>query len=132
MRPELNVRNKVLALERRKKQLDALIVFIKTHPLTATEGILRPLNNRPGLYFPDYAIIRPLWVKGRPTLRLEEYPENWFEFLREGSGPFDLKLQVVCADVSRLSDKKVFGLLDKVHRQLVPEDYEDEDEPGGY
>jgi hypothetical protein len=73
MRPELNVKKKVLALERRKKQVDALIAFIKTHPLTAAEGRLFGVAHRTALLFEGYALIRPIWVEGKPALRLEKY-----------------------------------------------------------
>ncbi len=129
MRPEANVqknvKKKVLALEHRKAQFEALIVFIKTHPLTAAEGRLAGLANRTGLLF-DYALIRPLWGKGKPVLRLEKYSEDWFE-LHPDDDPLDSPERTVCEDVSKLSDRKVLRLLDKVHRELVPEDYEDED-----
>ncbi|HWW16058.1 MAG TPA: hypothetical protein VN310_15460 [Candidatus Dormibacteraeota bacterium] len=128
MRPEQNVKKKVLALERRRAQVDALIDFVKSHPLTAYESTLLPLNSRPGLYFEDFAIIRPLWSKGRVVLRLEKHAENWLEIHPEDWDPFDFRQRTVCEDVSRMTDKKVLRLLDKVHCELIPEDYEDEEE----
>jgi hypothetical protein len=128
MRPELNVKKKVQSLERRKAQFNALIEFIKTHPLTACEGTLLPLAHRTGLIFDDYAIIRPMWEGKRPTLRLEKYSENWYEIHPEDSDPFDFSSRTVRDDVSKLSDKKVVALLNDVHRELIPEDFEEEEE----
>src|ERR1700676_5229732 len=128
MRPELNVKKKVQALERRKAQFHALIKFIKTHPLSACEGTLLPLAHRTGLIFDDYAIIRPMWKCSRPTLRLEKYSENWYEIHPDDFDPFDFRNRTVRDDVSKLSDKKVLALLHEVHRELIPEDFDEEEE----
>jgi hypothetical protein len=118
----------VAALERRKVQIDALIKFIKTHPLTACEGALLPLAHRTGLIFHDYAVLRPMWKGSKPTLRLEKYLENWHELHPDDYDPFDFRARTVCDDVSSMSDKRVLALLNEVHRELIPEDFEDEEE----
>jgi hypothetical protein len=56
MKPELSVKKKVLALERRKQQLDSLIAFIKSHPHATNGTRLIPLWHRTGLLFDDYAL----------------------------------------------------------------------------
>jgi hypothetical protein len=128
MRPELNIKKKVQALERRRSQFDALVEFIKTHPKTACECTLLPLAHRTGLLFDGYAIIRPMWKGNKPTLRLEKYLENWYELHPDDFDPFDFRARTVFEDVSKMSDKKVLDVLDKVHRELLPEDFEDEEE----
>jgi hypothetical protein len=120
-----NVRNKLRALEGRKAELDALIAFIKTHPLTASDANLIPLNNRPGLYIYDTAVIRPLRVNGKVVLRLEKRIEGWME--REEfmyHDPFDTSRLTVCEDVSKFSDRKLQKMLDALHRKLHPDEYE--------
>jgi hypothetical protein len=42
--------------------IDALIEFIRTHPLSVDGSRLIPLANRIGLRY-DFAVIRPLWAK---------------------------------------------------------------------
>lgn len=123
---EANVTKKVRALERRRAQLEALIKFIKTHPRTASEAYLRPLNNRPGLYFYDLAIIRPLSIKDRVILRLEKYTEDW-QVREPGFDPFDFSKRTVCQDVSKMSDRKLGKILDQLHEELYPEEYEELD-----
>lgn len=119
MRPEANAKKKILALQRRKAQLSAFIAFIKTHPLTAAEGTLVALPNRTGLRF-DYALIRPVWVRGKPALRLEKYSDD-SDVLPPIEDPLDFASRTVAEDVSKLSDKQLLRLLDKVHRELMPE-----------
>jgi len=128
MRPELNIRKKVTALERRKAQLDALIDFIKTHPLTASESRLFGFAHKTGLLFEDYAVIRPIWKDNKPALRLERHSEAWFELYPEDDDPQEPGTHSVCDDVTGLSDTEVLGLLEKLHRELVPEDFEGEDD----
>ena len=123
MRPELNVKKKVQALERRKEELDALIAFVKNHPLTACECTLRPLNNRPGLYFADYAIIRPVHDGSKARLRLEKYAENWYA-LHPEDDRFDFTRRTVIKDVSEMPDAALLEMLDEVHQEMIPEDYE--------
>jgi hypothetical protein len=82
MRPELNAQRKILALERRRALVEALIHFIRTHPEAASEGRLVPLAHRTGLRY-DFAVIRPMWKNGRVVLRLENYLEEWFAIYPE-------------------------------------------------
>lgn len=119
------VRKKLRALERRKSELNALITFIKTHPITASDGTLIPLNNRPGLYIYDVAIIRPLTLKKKVVLRLEKRTEDWME--REEfmyHDPFDTSKLTVCEDVSKISDEKLQAIVDKLHDDLHPDEEE--------
>ena len=125
MRPELNAKHKIQALERRKLLIDALIAFIRTHPNISSEAVLRPLRNRTGLYFYDTAIIRPLWMKGKPVLRLEKYTETITS--SEGYNPFDLDARMVCEDVSRMSETKLVRILNKLEKELHP-DWDEDDE----
>jgi hypothetical protein len=48
MRPELAVKHKVKALERRKALIDALITYLQKHPDIAAASLLKPLNNKTG------------------------------------------------------------------------------------
>ena len=125
VRPELNAKHKIQALERRKLLIDALIAFIRTHPNISSEAVLRPLRNRTGLYFYDTAIIRPLWMKGKPVLRLEKYTETITS--SEGYNPFDLDARMVCEDVSRMSETKLVRILNKLEKELHP-DWDEDDE----
>ena len=78
------------------------------------------MRNRTGLYFYDTAIIRPLWVKGKPVLRLEKYTETITS--SEGYDPFDLDARMVCEDVSRMSETKLVRILNKLEKELHPDD----------
>jgi hypothetical protein len=127
MRPELNFRKKVKALERRKAHLDALIDFIKTHPLTAAESRLFAFAHKTGLIFEDYAVIRPIWKSDKPALRLERHSEDSFKLYPEDDNPQEPGARSVCDDVTGLSDTELMALLEKLHRELVPEDFEDAD-----
>jgi hypothetical protein len=116
VRPELNAKRKIQALKRRKALLDALITFVRTHPNISSEARLHPLYNRTGLYFYDTAIIRPLWVKDKVVLRLEKYSEDLA--YSEGYDPFDIDARLVCEDVSKMPERKVETILDKLDKEL--------------
>jgi hypothetical protein len=51
LKPQTSVKKKVAALERRKALLDALIAFVKTHPVVTSEAWLHPLRGKTGLKF---------------------------------------------------------------------------------
>jgi hypothetical protein len=55
IRPQINCKRKIEALERRRALIDALIEFIRTHPLSVEGAHLHPLANRTGLRY-DYAV----------------------------------------------------------------------------
>lgn len=114
------------ALERRKAQFDTLIEFIKTHPLAASESSLIAFPHRTGLIFDDYAVIRPVWKGNKPALWLERHSEEWSELYPEDDYPHDASTRSVCDDVSQLSDAETISLLEKLLRQLAPEDFEHE------
>jgi hypothetical protein len=119
VRPELNAKHKIQALKRRKALLDALIAFVRTHPNFSSKAVLRPLYNRTDLYFYDTAIIRPLWVKDKVVLRLEKYSEDG-----EHYDPFDIDARMVCEDVSKMPEKKLEKLLDKLDKEFHGDDDE--------
>lgn len=125
MRPELNAKHKVKALERRKALIDALIKFIETHPSVCSDAVLQPLYNKTGLYFYDTAIIRPLWAKDKVVLRLEKYTEDW-AYRDSDYEQFDTSNRSVCDDVSQMSDDEIAAIVDTLHRELHPDEYEDE------
>jgi hypothetical protein len=64
MRPEAKAKRKIEALERRRALIDHMIEFIRTHPNPVDGADLHSLANRTGLRY-DFAVIRPLWDKGR-------------------------------------------------------------------
>jgi len=129
VRPELKIKKKIRALEHRKSLLDALIAFVRTHPNIANESVLRQLYNRTGLYFYDTAVVRPLWDdrKGKVTLRLDKYSEEMT--YRDDYDPTDPESRTVYKDVSKMSEKRLASIIDKLHKELHPddEDYEDDD-----
>ncbi|MBI4446113.1 MAG: hypothetical protein HY645_09390 [Acidobacteria bacterium] len=127
VKPELKAQKQIAALERRKAQADALIEFIKVHPTVAAESILWSFAHRTGLMFPNYALIRPLWSEGKPTLRLEKYSEQWFDTHPE-EDPLDFTKRTVCVDVSNMPENELLPLLDNVHREIAPEDFEAEED----
>ena len=126
MRPELNAKNKIKALERRKALLDALIEFIQTHPNVSSDFVIQPLHSKTGMLFLGVALIRPLWARDKVVLRLEKYPDDWLERYPEGSDPEDASKRTVCEDVSHMPEHELELIIDKLHRELVPEDFEEE------
>ncbi len=79
------------------------------------------------MIFDDYAVIRPISVGSRPTLRLERHSEVWYELYPHDDDPSDPATRTVCEDVSILSDEEVMALVDKLHREVAPEDFEVEE-----
>lgn len=69
---------KLRALESRVELIQVLMKFLKRHPFVAEETVLWQLGKRVGLVYYDTAFIRPVWINGKPGLRLERY------FLYEG------------------------------------------------
>jgi hypothetical protein len=63
--------------------------------------------------FDDYAIIRPMYEGSKVTLRPEKYSENWGWDTPDGGDPFDFTNRKVC---------------EEIHREIHPEDFEDEEE----
>jgi hypothetical protein len=117
MRPTLNAQRKIRALERRKALLDALILFLRKHPNVAAASTLKPLANRTGLYFCDFAIIRPLWVKDHVVLRLERYFDEMFVVDPDSYDGLDRSKQAVHADVTNVSDEELEELLTKLEQE---------------
>jgi hypothetical protein len=117
MRPELNAKHKIKALERRKALLDALIVFVRTHPNISSDAVLQPLHNRTGLYFYDTAIIRPLWAENKVVLRLEKYTEDW-AYRDPDYDQFDTSKRMVHEDVSEMSEEDLAEIIDKLDEEL--------------
>jgi hypothetical protein len=125
MRPELAVKNKVKALERKKAQLHALIIFLQRHPEIAAETTLKELSGRTGLYFEDYAIIRPRWLKDHVVLRLEKYTTDWGE-LDPNYGSLDAPSRIVHEDITNLSVEELKAILNKIDAELHPDEHDDE------
>ena len=132
MRPEIKAKRKIEALERRRALIDALIEFIRTHPLSVDGSRLISLANRIGLRY-DFAVIRPLWAKGGVALRLEKWLENWYELHPEDANFMVISPnQIVKKDVSNIPDEQLSEMLDDLHYELIPEDFEEvEDESDG-
>jgi hypothetical protein len=130
MRPEVNLKNKIRALERKKALLDALITFLRAHPDIASETVLHQLYNRIGLYFYDTAIVRPIWVKDRVALRLEKYTEDWGD--RDADyDPFDTSKRTVCEDISGMSGEELERVLNRLDAELHPDEDDDEENDEG-
>ena len=133
MRPEIKAKRKIEALERRRSLIDALIEFIRTHPSSVDGSKLIPLANRTGLRY-DFAVIRPLWAKGGVALRLEKWLEEWYELHPEDFDEFMVisPNRIVKEDVSDIPDEELSEMLDDLHYELIPEDFEEvEDELNG-
>jgi hypothetical protein len=113
MRPELALKHKIRALEQKKALFDALIAFLKKHPEVASAAVLKQLSNRTGLYFDDYALVRPMWVKDHVALRLEKFSEYW-----EGHEPeYDTSKRTVSEDISGMSGEELQQLLSKLEHE---------------
>ncbi|MGA7293045.1 MAG: hypothetical protein WBW53_12455 [Terriglobales bacterium] len=123
MRPEIKAKRKIEALQRRRALIDALIEFIRTHPLSVDGSSLIPLANRMGLRY-DFAVIRPLWAKGEVALRLEKWLEDWYDLHPEDADFMVISPnQIVKEDVSDITDEQLSEILDDLHRELIPEDF---------
>ncbi len=126
MNPETTVRKRVEALERRKALLEALITFVKAHPQLANESSLLALQNGgTGLKFPDYALIVPYFLDGKPALRLMKSGEDWQNLDSEA---YQKLKREVAEDVSGISGRKIGAFLDQMFREANPDYEEGEDE----
>lgn len=126
MRPELNVKKKIAALERQKSLLDTLIAFVKAHPQIASQANLHPSSaGKTGLKFEEYALIVSNWKDGKAALRLVKSGEDWINTM--DTDTFYNMERTLAEDVSEISDAELEALLDKVYREANPE-AEDEDE----
>jgi hypothetical protein len=65
------------------------------------------------------------------TMRLEKHSEDWGVDTPDGGDPFDFTERTVCEDVSKMGEKKLAKMLDEIHREIHPEDFEDGEEEGG-
>ena len=95
MKHEAALAKKLRALQGRIVLIEALMAFLKKHPVVASRTIMWHLSNKPALYFYEQAFIRIVHVKDRVALRLERYIDDWVE--QAG----DLEKRTVCADVSK-------------------------------
>jgi len=121
-----NAQKKITAIERRKAMLDALIKFILRHPRLTEESKLKHLQvGKTGLQFGDYALIVPHWKDHRVVLRLFRSGEDWLNHLDEKAQAHLERL--VSEDVSRMPNKELDRLLDKLFSEANP-DWEEEDE----
>lgn len=72
-------------------------------------------------------MIRSLWINDRVVLRLEKWLENWYELYPDDLEPMVVsKNQIACEDVTNIPDEKLVELLDDIHYELIPDDYEEE------
>jgi hypothetical protein len=129
MRPETKAKRKIEALKHRRALIDHLIEFIDAHPNAVDGADLHSFAGKTGLRY-DYAIIRPLWEKGKNgvVLRLEKWLENWYEmYPGDFEGMSISKNQIVNEDVSNIPDERLCEMLDDLHAELIPEDFEDEE-----
>ena len=62
-------------------------------------------------------------MKGKPVLRLEKYSEQ-LEY-GESYNIFDMDSRRVCEDVSRMSETKLVRILEKLYKELHPDDDDD-------
>lgn len=120
MKPELNAKKKVEALERRRAMLDALIAFIQAHPQITSEAVLHPLTGKTGLFFTEYALVVPRWKDGRPMLRLVKSGDAWLNSM-DSDRYFKME-RIVAEDVSGMSDEELERLLDGMYRQVSDDD----------
>ena len=130
MRSETKAKRKIEALERRRVLIDHLIEFIRTHPNAVDGADLHPLANRTGLRY-DYAVIRPVWDKNKNgvVLRLEKWLENWYEQYGYDDDWMGIsKTRIVNEDVTDIPDEKLCEILDDIHYELIPEDFEEEEQ----
>jgi len=126
VKPEAKAKKKIAALERKRALIDALIDFVKTHPLSVDGSMLHPLAGRTGLRY-DFAVIRPIWHGDKVVLRLERWLENWFDLHPDDAEGWGIPPNmIVREDVSTVSDEELEELLDDVHYELIPEDYEED------
>lgn len=129
MRPETKAKRKIEALERKRALIDSLIEFIRTHP-NAVDG--SDLDRFAKLQY-DYAIIRPRWdrTKNCVVLRLEKWidGEDPYDRYEESDGIFAInRSRIVSEDVTDVPDEKLCEMLDDIHYELIPEDFEQEEE----
>jgi hypothetical protein len=122
MKPETNARKKVEALERRQAMLDLLIHFIKVHPEIVSDAVLYPLAGKTGLKFPSYALIVPNWKDDKAVLRLLKSGEDWINGM-DFDDYYNME-HLVAEDVSRMSDKKLEKLLDRLCQEANPDEEE--------
>jgi hypothetical protein len=84
-----------------------------------------------GLHY-EFAVIRPRWDKGRNcvVLRLEKWldGEDPSERYESSEGMMTIsKRFIVCEDVSNVPDDKLCEMLEDIHYELIPEDFEEDD-----
>ena len=130
MRSEVKAKRKIEALERRRALIDHLIEFIRSHPNAVDGANLHPLANRTGLRY-DFAIIRPLWDKDKNgvVLRLEKWLEDWYGQYGEDDEWMAInKSKIASEDVTNILDEKLCEMLDTIHFELSPEDFEEEEQ----
>ena len=131
MNPEAKAKRKIGALERRRALIDTLIEFIRTHPNAVDGADLHPMGQGTGLHY-DFAVIRPRWDKGKNgvVLRLEKWldGEDPSERYEASEGMMTISKQfIVSEDVNNLPDDKLCEMLEDIHYELIPEDFEEDD-----
>jgi hypothetical protein len=99
---------------------------LQKHPDIAAASRLRNLYTRTGLYFEDYAIVRPLWVDDRVVLRLEKYSEDMGD-LDANYDAFDAKARTLHPDITSLSEAELTEILNKREKEVYPDDEGEEE-----
>ena len=130
MKAEATAKRKIEALERRRTIIDHLIEFIGSHPKAVDESAL---DHFAKLQY-DFAIIRPRWDKANngTVLRLEKWIDGVDPYERfepyGNSGVMTInKSMIVSEDVTDVPDEKLCEMLDAIHYELIPEDFEEDD-----
>lgn len=96
-------------LQRRKQMIDVLIKFVKTHPVSTEQALVKGLDGgKNGLSILDCPLIVPYWNGGDIQLRLLKSGYGWLDYSEiEGK-------QLVYEDVLKMPDKKLDRLLEKI------------------
>jgi hypothetical protein len=81
-------------------------------------------NGGTGLKFPDYALIVPYFLDGKPALRLMKSGDVWPNLDSEA---YEKLEREVAEDVSGISGRKIGALLEQMFRKANP-DYEEEED----
>ncbi len=121
-KPETIQRKRLKALERHRALLDAFTAFVKSHPHLAEGACLKLLYGKVGLSFYDYALIVPYWLDGKPAMKLLKSGADWINQM--STDDYINMNRIVSEDVSKMSDRALGKLLDKMYEEANP----DEDE----
>lgn len=85
---------------------------------------LHRMGQGTGLHY-DFAVIRPRWDNGKNgvVLRLERWIDG-----EDPSGRYEASERfIVSEDVSNVPDDQLCEMLEDIHYELIPEDFEEDD-----